>query len=101
MPISRDRQKYLLKLQAILHLVNVNTIERVSRKRGKRVYSVFFLVPKRNGDMRATLDLKWLNLFLVRKKFKVETWKFIMTMLEQDSYMGSIDLSKAYLHIPI
>lgn len=54
---------------------------------------MFFLVPKRNGDFRVILDLKWLNRFLVRKKFKMETWCSIMVAMEQGDHLISIDLS--------
>lgn len=99
-PLFRNPQKHALKIRAIHH-IEIHAVEKVPRsQRGKGVYSVF-LVPKKNGDMRAILDLKWLNQFLLKKQFKMETCRSIMVALEKDSYLASTDFSEAYLHIPI
>lgn len=101
-PFSTDPVKHSPKLLAIQHLLDIQAIERVPRPQmGRGVYSVFFLVPKKNGDMRTILDLKWLNRFIIHKKFKMETWRTITTTLDQGDFLTSIDLSEAYLHIPI
>lgn len=74
-PPSQDPVQNHNILAAISHLIQIRAIEEVPRdQRGTRVYSVFFLVPKKNGGTRAILDLKWLNLFLAHHKFKMETW---------------------------
>lgn len=89
--------KHSLKLQVIQHLLDINAIG----KSGARAYSVFFLVPKKNGDTCAILALKWLNHFLARKWFKMETWRTIMVVLEAGDFLASVDLSEAYLHMPV
>lgn len=68
---------------AIQHLLDIRASEKVpTSQRGKGVYSVFFLVPKTNGDMHTILDLKWLNHFTIKQKFKMETWRTIMTAMD-------------------
>lgn len=87
------------KLQAIQHLLDIRVMEPIPPKaKFKVVYSIFFLVPKKSGEIRAILDLKWLNKFLIRKKFKMETWRSIMAALDWGDFLTSVDLSEAYLH---
>lgn len=62
---------------------------------GKGIYSIFFLVLKKN------IDLKWLNMFLHRQPFKMETWRSIVATLEVGDLVSSINLSEAFLHILI
>lgn len=101
-PVSKDPVKHLQKTQAIQHLLDIRAIERVpSLQRGQGVYSVWFLVLKKNGDFRAILDLRWLNGFLQARKFKMETWKTIVGTLREGDFLASLDLSEAYLHVPI
>lgn len=73
-PVSKDSCKHLQILAAIVHLLEIQAIEPIPHKqRGKGDYSIFFLVLKKNGEMGAILDLKWLNCFLCHKKFRMET----------------------------
>lgn len=61
-PKSRDPVKHAKMKEAIQHLLHIKAIESVpSSQRRKGVYSIFFLVPKKDKKMRAILDLKWLN----------------------------------------
>lgn len=64
-------------------------------------YSILFLFLKKNWDFRAVLNLNWLNLFVEKREFKMETSKTIIAVLEYVGYMTSIDLTESYLHIPI
>lgn len=65
------------------------------------MYSVWFLISKKNGGQRPILDLKWLNRFLQKQKFKLETWRSILAALDQGDYLTSAGLTEAYLHVPI
>lgn len=58
---------------------------------------MFIFVPKRNGDLRTILNLKWLNQFLKKRKFRMETWRSIVATMEESDFMASINLSEAYL----
>ena len=60
-----------------------------------------FLVPKPHQRWRPVIDLSRLNTFLHIEKFKMETPESIRTSLIPGEWESSIDLSDAYLHIPI
>lgn len=45
------------------------------------------------------MNLKWLNHFTKRKKFKMETWRTVMAALERGDFLTSLDLLEAYLHV--
>lgn len=94
--------KHKLIMGDISHLLVINAVELVSHvDQGKGVYSVFFIVPKRNGDARGILDLKWLNKYIRKRKFKMETIRSILKTIQKRDFLASLDLSEAYLHIPI
>ena len=64
-------------------------------------YSRLFLVPKPGKCWRPVIDLSSLNKFLAIPKFKMETPESIHTSLRKGEWVTSIDLTDAYLHIPI
>ena len=64
-------------------------------------YSRLFLVPKPHQRWRPDIDLSRLNTILHVEKFKMETPESIRTSLIPREWVSSIDLSGAYLHIPI
>lgn len=69
---------------------------------GPRFYSTFFLTPKKNGKWRPILNLKPLNKGFIRPKpFRMETLRTIVPLLHQGMWATSVDLSDAYLHIPV
>ena len=47
------------------------------------------------------IDLRRLNTFLLVERFKMETPEFIRASLIPGEWVSSIDLSDAFLHIPI
>ena len=65
------------------------------------VYSTYFLVDKKDGGKRLILNLKTLNRCLVKRPFKMETLSSIAPVLQLNTWMASIDLKDAYLHVPI
>jgi hypothetical protein len=76
-------------------------IEVVPLPLGPGFYSSVFLVPKPNGKWRLIINLRPLNKYLVRLKFKMLTTRELALTLEKGMWATSIDLSDAYLHIPI
>ena len=64
-------------------------------------YSHLFLVPKPGNHWRPVIDLSCLNKFLAISKFKMETPESIRASLRKNEWVTSIDLTDAYLHIPI
>ena len=59
------------------------------------------MVPKANGDWRAILDLKYINSHIKLRRFRMETLCSIAEALQQGEFLTSLDLTEAYLHIPI
>ena len=64
-------------------------------------YSHLFLVPKPHQRWRPVIDLSRFNTFLHIEKFKMETPESIRTSLIPGEWVSLIDISNAYLHIPI
>lgn len=64
-------------------------------------YSSMFVIPKKNGGIRPVFNLKRLNQYVSAPHFKMETLKEVSLMLRPNDYMTSIDLSDAFLHIPV
>ena len=104
-PLIISEYKALPKDQAladcIQSLLSRKTIERVENVKSLGFYSRLFLVPKPHQRWRPVIDLSRLNTFLHVEKFKMETSESIRTSLNPGEWVSSIDLSDAYLHIPI
>ena len=104
-PLILSEYKTLTKDQAladcIQSLLSKNAIERVENVKSFGFYSRLFLVPRPHQRWRPVIDLSRLNTFLHVEKFKMETPESIRTSLVSGEWVSSIDLSDAYLHIPI
>ena len=94
-------QKDQALADCIQSLLLKNAIERVENVKSLGFYSRLFLVPKPHQRWRPVIDLSRLNTFLHIEKFKMETPESIRTSLIPGEWVASIDLSDAYLHIPI
>ena len=83
-------------------LVTKRAIEEIPLSQVEPVYfSRVFLVPKKNGKLRLILDLSALNEWLDCPSFKMDHAQVVRDALSPDMWATSIDLSDAYLHIPI
>ena len=60
-----------------------------------------FLVPKKNGGYRPVLDISHLNTFIETAHFKMENLSTLKSLLNKGDYMINIDLTDAYLSVPI
>ncbi|XP_013909106.1 PREDICTED: ubiquitin carboxyl-terminal hydrolase 7-like [Thamnophis sirtalis] len=101
-PPSWSRERHRLMDQAITHLLDIRAVEAVPLgERGLGHYSNLFVVPKSTGGWRAILDLKRLNRFLVYRRFKMSSLKSILQGIRKGDFLASVDLTEAYLHIPI
>lgn len=63
--------------------------------------SPLFVIPKKTGDLRPVLNLRALNQFLLTQHFKMETIQHVCHLINPKDFLTSIDLSDAFLHIPI
>ena len=97
----KAQQKDQALATCIQSLLSKNAIERVENVKSLGFYSHLFLVPKPHQRWRPVIDLSRLNTFLHVEKFKMETPESIRTSLVPGEWVSSIDLSDAYLHIPI
>ena len=97
----KARQKDQALASCIQSLLSKNTIERVENVKSLGFYSRLFLVPRPRQRWRPFIDLSSLNTFLHIEKFKMETPESIRTSVIPGEWVSSIDLSDAYLHIPI
>ena len=61
----------------------------------------YSLCQKRNGKFRLILDLSLLNRYIEKQAFKMETVKSVRQAMRLNNWAVSIDLTDAYLHVPI
>ena len=60
-----------------------------------------FLVPKKNGKLRLVTDLSQLNQWIECPSFKMDHAQVVRDALSPGMWATSIDLTDAYLHVPI
>ena len=82
-------------------LVEKQAVERVERIHSPGFYSRIFLVPKKNKSWRPVVDLSPLNKYIRLDKFRMETLSTIRGAVKVNDWAVSLDLSDAYLHVPI
>lgn len=63
--------------------------------------SSYFLVPKPDKTDRFILNLKQLNKFIEAEHFKLEDYRTVSRLLEENSYIATIDLKDAYNSVPV
>ena len=66
-----------------------------------KIVSRLFTVPKKSGGLRPVINLKPLNQFLHLQTFKMEDLPDLKVLLEPNDFMITIDLSDAYMTLPI
>ena len=64
-------------------------------------YSRIFMVPKKDGTFRPVFDLKSLNVYVRKEKFKMTTPRAVTHVLHKGDWVVSVDLKDAYFHVPI
>ena len=96
-----DLNKQSALSTAIQDLIRKGAIDIVQKPDSLGFYSRLFLVPKPGNRWRPVIDLSCLNKFLAISKFKMETPESIRASLRKNEWVTSIDLTDAYLHIPI
>ena len=86
---------------SIQDLLQKGAVEVIHTPESLGFYSRLFLVPKPGNRWRPVIDLSSLNKFLAIPNFKMETPESIRASLRKGEWVTSIDLTDAYLHIPI
>ncbi len=88
--------------QELSSLLQKGAIEEIPQSEVERgFFSLYFLVPKRNGGLRPIMDLRRLNFSLYKGKFKMLTIKTIMSQVQEGDWFVTIDLKDAYFHIQV
>ena len=64
-------------------------------------YHRMSLVAKKGGGQRPVLDLSLLNKFIPTEHFKMENLMTIKALINKGNYMINIDLTDAYLTVPM
>lgn len=84
------------------NLLALGAIERVPPEmRDKGFYSRYFLVPKAKGDMHPILDLRNLNTFIRKAKFRMVMLACIIPSLQKGDWYAALNLKDVYFHILI
>ena len=91
-PLLREEIAELLKKRAVEWVRNLGTLG---------FYSRLFLIPKMNGKLRPVMDLWLLNQYINKHHFKMETVNSVRQSIRTNDWAVSIDLTDAYLHVPI
>ncbi len=82
-------------------LVTKGAVVPLPQTAGPGFYCNLFLVAKVTGGFRPVINLKSLNRFLHNPRFKMETSRSIIKAVSPGEWSVSIDLTDAYLHVPI
>ncbi|KAG1540261.1 hypothetical protein G6F49_012172 [Rhizopus delemar] len=98
--LSKDQQLQLD--QAIQDLLTKQAIEPVPQHQlSPGFISPMFTIPKKTGGCRPVFNLRALNQYIDCPHFKMETIQQVSLMAQPGDYMTSIDLSDAFLHLPV
>ncbi|CAM5140901.1 unnamed protein product [Natator depressus] len=77
-------------------------IEKVPQEfRGKGFYSPYFLILKAKGGLRPILDLRDLNSYIKKVKFRMVSLATIIPSMEPGDWYAALNLKDAYFHISI
>ena len=97
---QRDETKTELLANEILPLQSKQVIERTTTQLG-HILSGIFLHPKNDGSYRLILNLKQFNNVVEYHHFKMDSLYTVINLMEQDSFMASIDIKDAYYSFAI
>lgn len=103
-PLQENLERFATSLSHVMtkelkNLLIQGVVEKCLSKTG--FLSRLFLIPKTNGKLRQIFDLRRLNYFLNPRKFHVINQAQIPVFLQAGDFLGKLDLSQAYFHIPI
>ncbi|XP_065406172.1 uncharacterized protein LOC122174245 [Chrysemys picta bellii] len=100
--LFRDPSHEQLLIQEVSTLLAMGAIEEVPVElRGRGFYSRYFLIPKSKGGLRPILDLRGLNKFVVKFKFRMVSLGAIIPSLDPGDWFAALDMKDAYFHIAI
>ena len=104
-PVWAQKNQLSAKLKSefvqasIEELLADSCIRRVEQK--PHICSPLSVVESSAGKQRLVVNLRYLNRYLWKQKFKYEDLRTAMLLFEQDDYMFSFDLKSGYHHVDI
>ncbi len=87
------------EIKALLEKEAIEYVPHSNRETG--FYSRYFIVPKKDGGLRPILDLRVLNVSVLKLKFRMLTLRQIVSQIRFEDWFVTIDLKDAYFHISI
>ena len=79
----------------------MQAVEVVTHIHAPAFYSLLFVVPTPGGRWRPVIDLSQLNRMLCIPRFRMESAWALRRSVRPGDYAVSLDLSDAYLHVPM
>ena len=86
-------------IQAISELVQNRCVVKVPRQ--PHICSPLSVVSNSMGKQRLVINLRYLNGYLWKDKFKYEDMRIAMLLFQKEDYVFSFDLKSGYHHIDI
>lgn len=94
---ANEEQIIETEIQKLLEMKVLIEVEHSSEE----FLSPIFLVPKKGGEYRMTLNLKEFNENIDYHHFKMDTFECAIKLIKQNCYMASVDLRHAYYSVGI
>lgn len=82
-------------------LLEKDAIEPIHTSHPSGFFSRYFVVEKKDGGLRPILDLRRLNRFITKRRFRMVTLQGVLPLLQKGDWFAVIDLRDAYFHISI
>ncbi len=88
-----------MEIQTLLGKHAIEEIEPPAATQG--FFSIYFIIPKKDGGFRPILDLRDLNKTLKYLPFRMLRTSDVLRAIEPQDWMVKVDLKDAYFHVPI
>ena len=99
--VPREESRSAILLKEVEDMLLKSAIRPVKRNPHEGFYSRIFLAPKKGGKWRPVINLKPLNQFIKKQKFKMATLQSTIQDVNSGDWLVSIDLKDSYFHEPI
>ncbi|XP_039511917.1 NLR family CARD domain-containing protein 3-like [Pimephales promelas] len=102
MTVVSDPNSSLALKREVAQLLEKGAIEPVDwSERLGGFFSIYFIIPKKDGGVRPILDLRSLNKFLKILPFRMLRITDVLQAVKQQHWFTTVDLKDAYFHVPI
>ncbi len=98
--IAKSSAEFDVLNSEISTLIKKGAVEEINPEHGK-FFSRLFTIPKSSGGLRPIINLRPLNQFVKIDTFKMEGLKDLKLLVSKGDYFTKIDLTDAYLTVPI